>query len=70
MQQSPTWEAYSHSPNQEILRLLRKPKVHFRVYKSPPLVHILIHPIQFYFLKLHSDITSRLRLVLPCGLFP
>jgi hypothetical protein len=35
MEQSPSREADSHSANQEILSLLRKPKVHYRVHKSP-----------------------------------
>jgi len=33
-EQSP-WEANSHSPNQEISRILCSPKVHYCVHKSP-----------------------------------
>jgi hypothetical protein len=36
MQQSPSWEADSHSASQEIHRLLLDPKIHYRVHNSPP----------------------------------
>jgi len=41
MEQIPSWEANSHSDNQEFLRLLRNAMVHFRVRKSSPLVFVL-----------------------------
>jgi hypothetical protein len=34
------WRADSRSGSQEIPCLLRKPKVNYRVYKEPPLVHV------------------------------
>jgi len=44
--QSPR-EANSHSANQEILRLLWNPQVHYRIYKIPQLASVLsqMHPI-------------------------
>ena len=47
MEQSPSWEANWFSASQEIPHILWNPKVHCRVYKSPPPVPVLrqINPV-------------------------
>jgi hypothetical protein len=44
MVQSPSWEANWLAASQEIPRILRNPKVHYRTHKSPPPVSILGQP--------------------------
>jgi hypothetical protein len=60
-EQSPSWEADSHSASQEISRLLWNPKVHYRVHNSPPLLPILsqlhaVHTFLLYFSNIHFNI--------------
>ena len=44
MVQSPSWEANWFAASQEIPRISRNPKVHYRTHKRPPPVSILGHP--------------------------
>jgi len=74
MEQSPSWEANGFSTNQEIPRILLNPKVHYRIYRSPPPVPILSqinpvlpsHPISWSSTLILS---SNLHLGLPSSLF-
>jgi hypothetical protein len=56
-------EADSCSATQEISKILRNPKVHYGVHKSPPLLHILseinaIHTLPSYFFKINFNIVA------------
>jgi hypothetical protein len=40
MEQSPSWEANRSSASQEIRRILRNWKIHYRIYNTPPPVRL------------------------------
>ena len=61
MVQSPSWEANWFAASQEILRISRNPKVHYRTHKRPPPVSILsqpnpVHIPTSYLLEIHPNI--------------
>ena len=61
MVQSPSWEANWFAARQEITRILRNPKVHYRTHKRPPPVSILSPPNPVliptsYLLEIHPNI--------------
>jgi len=53
MVQSPSWEANWFAANQEIPRISRDPKVHYRTHKRPPPVSILGQPNPVHILTSH-----------------
>jgi hypothetical protein len=65
MEQKASWESDSSSESREILRILLKPKIHYRVENSPPIVpypesnqsgHVL-YPVSWRsILVLYSDL--------------
>ena len=61
MVQSPSWEANWFAASQEITRISRNPKVHYRTHKRPPSVCILgrpnpVHIPTSHFLEIRSNI--------------
>ena len=61
MVQSPSWEANWLAASQEIPRISRNPKVHYRTHKRPPPVSILgqpypVHIPTSHLLEIHSNI--------------
>ena len=75
MLQKPCWEANWFAASQEIPRISRNPKVHYRTHKRPPPVSILgqpnpVHKPTYHLLEIHPNIIPHLRLGLPNGLLP
>ena len=61
MVQSPSWEANWFTASQEIPRISRNPKVHYRTHKRPPPVSILgqpnpVHIPTSHLLEIHPNI--------------
>ena len=75
MVQSPSWESNWFAASQEIPRISRNPKVHYRTHKRPPLS--LSWASQFQSIYPHPTswrsvliLSTHLRLGLPSGLLP
>ena len=61
MVQSPSWEANWFAASQEIPRISRNPKVHYRTHKRPPSVSIQgepnpVHIPTSHLLEIHPNI--------------
>ena len=61
MVQSPSWEANWFAASEEIPRISRNPKVHYRTHKPPPSVSILgqpnpVHIPTSHLLEIHTNI--------------
>jgi len=61
MVQSPSWAANWFAASQEIPRISRNPKVHYRTHKRPPPVSILgppnpVHIPTYHLLEIHPNI--------------
>ena len=62
MMHSPSWEAKWFAASQEIPRISRNPKVHYRTHKRPPPVSILdqsnpVHIPTSHLLEIHPNIS-------------
>ena len=73
--QSPSCEANWFAASQEIPRISRNPKVHYRTHKRPTTIPILgqpnpVHIPTSHLLEIHPNNLHHLRLGLPSGLFP
>ena len=70
MVQRPSWEANWSAASQEIPRISRNPKVHYRTHKRPPPVSILgqpnpVHIHTSHFLEIHPNyLPARIRSML------
>jgi hypothetical protein len=75
MEHSLSWEVDSQSYSQEIISLSWKPKVHYHVYNTLHLGHILsqlnpVHNLTLYDLKLILILFPTIHLVVSSGLAP
>ena len=71
----PSWKANWFAASQEIPRISRNPKVHYRTHKRLPPVSILgqpnpVHIPTSHLLEIHLKLSTHLRLGLPSGLLP
>jgi hypothetical protein len=67
MVQSPSWAANWFATSQEIPRISRNPKVHYRTHKRPPPVSILgqSNPVHIHYLHLYFPLFDKIRNVMP-----
>ena len=69
MLQIPSWAANWFAASQEIPRISRNPKVHYRTHKRPPPVPILDQPNPTSWRSI-IILSTHLRLGIPSGLLP
>ena len=75
MVQSPSWEANWFAASQEIPRISRNPKVHYRTHKRTPPVSILgqpnpVHIPTSHLQEIRPDIIQPSTPLFPSSLFP
>jgi len=67
-EQSPSWEQITSSATQEIRSVLWNPKVHYRIHKSLPIVHVVSEKNSIHAAQSHFSMT-RFNIIIPSTLW-